>query len=370
MTKPSMMLIGQAGMPNYPVSRPLGWFEFLPALCFYTPVVVQSIGLGLYYRSLTLPLIANPGISLSGMVGEAKSEVFAQAGDTAQPYIAAYWRWTRPNAITPSIKKTLLAELAKAGITMPLVAKPDKGCRGAGVQRIDTEKKLFAYIRTFPPDRDIIFQALAPYDAEAGVFYIRYPGEERGQLFSLGLKYLPAVIGDGRRTLAALIQHHDAASVRGHLYHQRHHHQLDEVIPAGVRIPLAFSGSHCRGAIFKDGAAWVTPALTAKIDTIAKDINGFYFGRFDIKFRDIASLQQGKGLCIVEINGASSEPAHIWDSEGGYFQAIRALLHQYRHLYHIGARLRLRGHQPPSVFALLRAWYQERRWMKQYPGTD
>ncbi|SIO35384.1 hypothetical protein [Salinivibrio sp. ES.052] len=370
MTKSTAMLIGQTGMPDYPIRRQLGWFEFLPTWCFYAPVVLQSVGLGVYYRSLTLPLLANPGITLSGMVGEAKSDIFAQAGEHAQQYIAPYWRWHKPKKMTSAIQNNLLAELRAAGLSIPLVAKPDKGCRGAGVQYIDSEQKVLDYVAAFPEERDIVFQALAPYEAEAGLFYIRYPGEGQGQIFSLGLKYLPAVVGDGVSTLEALIRCNETVADRAHLYHQRHRDRLQNVVPAGERVPLAFSGSHCRGAIFKDGASWITPELTARIDAIAKDIEGFYFGRFDIKFRDIPSLIKGKELCIVEVNGASSEPAHIWDSDGGYCQAVRALLCQYRHLYHIGECIRRRGHKPPSLRALLRVWFQERHWMTQYPDTD
>jgi len=53
----------------------------------YIPVVIQWLLLAARYRSLSLPLIANPGIPLSGMVGVSKSAVFDLAGDTARQWI-------------------------------------------------------------------------------------------------------------------------------------------------------------------------------------------------------------------------------------------------------------------------------------------
>ncbi|WBA16526.1 D-alanine--D-alanine ligase [Salinivibrio proteolyticus] len=370
MTKSKSVLTGQTGMPDYPVVRTSGWFEFLPAWAFYTSVVAQSIVLAAYYRSVTVPLLANPGIFLSGMVGEAKSDIFALAGDVAHQYIAPYVCWQKPEGVDSTSLSLLQHKLAQQAISFPLVAKPDKGCRGAGVQYIDSERKLHRYIEAFPTHRKIIFQALAPYPAEAGIFYLRYPGEATGEIISLGLKYLPSVIGDGVSTLKTLIEQHADIGTRAHLYHARHQHRLDTVIAKGERVTLAFSGSHCRGALFKQGAHYVTPELRAKMDEIANDIDGFYFGRFDIKFRDISSLMKGETLCIVEINGASSEPVHIWDSDSSYCEAVRALMSQYRHLYQIGAAWRRQGYTPPSLRVLLNAWREERQWMTRYPQTD
>ena len=53
----------------------------------YIPVVIQWLLLSLRYRSLSLPLIASPGVPLSGMVGVEKSAVFDLAGDEAREWI-------------------------------------------------------------------------------------------------------------------------------------------------------------------------------------------------------------------------------------------------------------------------------------------
>ena len=142
------------------------------------------------------------------------------------------------------------------------------------------------------------------------------------------------------------------------------------MIPADEPYRLVFSASHCRGAIFRDAQHFVTPELTARIDALMQDIPEFYYGRLDIKFRDIASLQRGEHIEIVEINSASSESLHIWDRNTSLGEAVKSLLFQYRTLFKIGAQNRARGFQPPAVSVLLSAWKKERELTQAYPDTD
>ena len=60
----------------------------------YFPVALQWLLLSVRYRSLSLPLIANPAIPLSGMVGVAKTEVFDAAGETARQWILPWITYT------------------------------------------------------------------------------------------------------------------------------------------------------------------------------------------------------------------------------------------------------------------------------------
>ena len=68
------------GMPTLDVSgRSFSFFEFWPSWLIYLPVVMQSLGQGIFHRSITLPLLANPLLTLGGMVGAPKSELLGQA---------------------------------------------------------------------------------------------------------------------------------------------------------------------------------------------------------------------------------------------------------------------------------------------------
>lgn len=360
-----------AGMPvlEQP-KRVISPFEFLPAWFFYTPVVLQSAVLSMAHRDWALPLIANPAIKLSGMVGESKHDIFTSAGETANQWILPFITLIKSSNHTDDLLNESLQQLDAANLSYPLVAKPDLGCRGVGVKLIHSNQQLRDYIESFPLSGRFLLQKKSPYSAEAGVFYVRQPGETKGRIISITLKYSPYVVGDGQSTLQQLIDKCPRAGKLQHLYLPRHSEHLDLVIPANNQFQLAFAGSHSRGAIFRDGNQFITPALEQQLDTILIEFEGFNYGRLDIKFRDIHALMNGECFDILEINGASSEAAHIWDSDTRLKDIFSTLLTQYRLLYQIGAKQKKQGHKTPSLGALLQAWREEKRLTQRYPMTD
>lgn len=361
-----------AGMPliEFDSERSVSPYEFLPSWLFYTPVVIQSLFQGLRYVDWRLPLIANPSIRLSGMVGESKHDILSLAGQNAQQYISPFITLTKTDESISKQFSHAISSMDEAGINFPIVAKPDMGCRGAGVKLITEKSALEKYIKTFPTRARYLLQEKAPFQAEAGVFYVRYPGEEKGEIISITLKYAPVVIGDGKQTLEQLIESCPRAGKLQHLYKPRHAHHLDKVIEQGNEFQLTFSGSHCRGSIFRNGNQFITEKLTRKLDQIFDDMDGFHYGRLDIKFADINQFMDGESFTILEINGASSEAAHIWDSSTPLKDIFSTLLTQYRILFDIGAKQKKRGHKAPSITSLLKAWKEEKILTAQYPSTD
>lgn len=214
-----------------------------------------------------------------------------------------------------------------------------------------------------------MLQTLVDEEGEAGVFYVREPGEDKGRITSLTLKYFPRVTGDGTSTLRELILNDSRAGKLAHIYMDRHEHRLNDVVPAGESVRLAFAGSHSRGTIFRNGNAEITEAMTDAFDEIAKSVGEFYIGRFDVRFGDFDALKEGKGFRIIEINGAGGEQTHIWDSRTTLREAYRALLMQFGALYRIGAKNRRRGFKPTSLLGLIRAWLGEKKLTKHYPIT-
>ncbi|MES1151278.1 MAG: D-alanine--D-alanine ligase, partial [Dongia sp.] len=240
------------------------------------------------------------------------------------------------------------------------------GRRGSGVEGIADVDALAAYLARFPEGRRLILQRLVRDEAEAGVFYVRRPGEKHGRIVSLTLKYFPKVIGDGRSTLRALIEADPRASQLSHLYHRRLGARLDSVPPAGTAVRLVEVGNHCKGAIFRNGQLYVTPAMEAAFAAISDEIPDFYFGRFDVRFRSLEDLRQGRGFTIIEVNGAGSEATHIWDRQTRLFDAYRGLFLQIRLAFEIGAANRRRGLKPMSGIALLRCYRAERKLLAAY----
>ena len=359
------------GMPALDMSgKQTSFYEFWPTWVIYFPVLLQSLCLAVRYRSLTLPLIANPKLPLSGMVGVEKSRLLAQAQGECQQAILPWFLHTRSNEDLQSQVASIDTQLLERGFKYPVVCKPDIGCRGSGVKLVHSQQQLLNALSCYPEGAGMLVQRLSSWEPEAGVFYLRAPSEAQGKIISLALKYTPYVVGDGSSTLRQLIEADPRASQLGHLYFKRHQQSLDKVLPDGTPFKLVFSASHCRGAIFRDAQTHITPKLSARIDSLMKDIPEFYYGRLDIKFRDMDSLKCGEHIEIVEINSASSESLHIWDRNTSLAEAMRSLLFQYRSLFKLGAQNRNQGYQPPRLATLLKAWRKERSLTKHYPETD
>ncbi|RLV61037.1 D-alanine--D-alanine ligase [Parashewanella curva] len=360
-----------AGMPVlHQPRRALSPFEFFPTWFFYTPVILQSAVLSVIHRDWALPLIANPAIKLSGMVGESKHDIFNSAGKQTKEWVLPFITLTKTQHHIEELLSEATDQLERVELTYPLVAKPDVGCRGVGVKLIHSDAQLRSYIESFPVSGRFLLQEKSHYSAEAGVFYVKQPGESQGKIISMTLKYSPRVVGDGKSTLRELIGKCPRAGKLKHLYLPRHKEQLDFIVPEGEEFQLAFAGSHTFGAIFRDGNQFITQALEQKLNDVLADFEGFNFGRLDIKFQDIRALMNGECFDILEINGASSEAAHIWDSDTALSDIFRTLLKQYRLLYQIGSKYKKQGHKTPNLTTLLQAWREEKLLTHLYPMTD
>lgn len=360
-----------AGMPALDASADrLSFFEFWPRSLFYAPVVPWWIWFSLRYGGFTLPLIANPGMPNGGFVGESKAESHRHFGPVAMAALAPLVCVPGRGEAADLRLARALSAMKSASLGFPLVAKPDIGCRGAGVQRVSDRDALARYIDCFPADADIILQQLVAAKGEAGVYYLRRPGAPRGEIASITLKYFPEVVGDGEKTLRRLIEADPRASRLKHIYFARHKARLDDVIAVGEVVRLSFSGSHSKGVIFRDGRDHISEALTQTIDRIARDIDGFHVGRFDIRFDDFDAFLDGRDLTIIEVNGAGGEMTHIWDSRTRLLDAWRDLYEQFRMLFVIGRENRRRGVAPPRLMTLWRAWRSEEAIVKRYPPTE
>lgn len=367
------------GMPRLELaSKPYSYFEFWPAWFFYTPIVLYWILLSFRYRNFGLPMVVNPNIFLGGMVGESKVEILKSGGKLAHCFILPYVVGEIPKTRSLQIRDDSLeshvdnemVRVMERGLGLPLVVKPEFGCRGAGVRLIESRQQLLDYLCEFPSGRRYMLQKLAPYAAEAGVFYERRPWEQKGRVTSIAFKYRPYVVGDGSSDLKSLILRDARAARLRHLYFAKNRHRLDWVPRRGEAVALAFAGSHCRGSIFRDGNGFITRALSDKVDAILQDFPDFHYGRLDVKFRDLKALQSGKDFCIVELNGVSSEKAHIWDSRASLARAFATLFEQYTTLFKMGDYMKKRGFKVPSALTLLMLWLRELKQGKKYPETD
>jgi len=336
----------------------------------YFPVVLQWIVLSVRYRSMTLPFLANPSLHLSGMVGMAKTDLMNQATGKAAEAILPWIKFDVNKQDPQNQTQHCIDMAAEHGITMPFASKPDIGCRGVGVKLVETAEQMEQIIASYPVGATLLCQKLASYEAEAGIFYVKNPQTGQCDIPSMTIKTLPRVVGDGVHTLGQLIEQDPRAGKLKFLYEARHESGWDRIPEDGEAVRLVFSASHSKGAIFTDARAHVTPALTKAIDEIMQGLPNFYYGRLDVKFKDLESLKKGRTLEVVEINGASSESIHIWDKDTKFKDAIKALLWQYQTLFRIGAHHRKHGRTPPTLKEFFQSWRIERNLTRHYPLTD
>ena len=97
-----------------------------------------------------------------------------------------------------------------------------------------------------------------------------------------------------------------------------------------------------------------TGELEHSIDQICRGIDGFYFGRFDIRFPSSKDFHAGRNFKIIELNGVTSESTNIYDPRYSLFDAYRILFAQWKIAFEIGAQNRRSGFLPTPVKEILR----------------
>ena len=312
--------------------RRLSRWEFWPAAWVYPPVLIAILLFALRHRSLRVATAVNPGIPAGGFVGESKAAILASlagAGDAIARHRLL------PAAVSIDERLAQMRDFqASIGLRWPVVLKPDAGQRGSGVRVIHSEGEARDYLAVIGVDC-LVQEHVA--GVEFGVFYVRRPGEARGRITSITEKRFVAVEGDGQSTLETLILAHPRAVCMAATHCARHADRLQEVLPVGAPFALGEIGNHARGAVFVDGAKHHSEELLAAIERIARAFDGFYYGRFDVRAPSLADFRAGLGIKVLELNGATSEPTHIYDPSYGLLHAWRQLIWHWRQLFAIGA---------------------------------
>lgn len=223
--------------------------------------------------------------------------------------------------------------ISAAGIKYPLIAKPDIGLRGSGVMKINTVSDLEQY--ALKANFDYVIQDLILFKNEVGIFYVRYPDQKSGKLTGIVSKEFMILTGTGKATIEDLIKEDPRYELQLKVLRQEFGEKLQEILPMGEKLNLVPYGNHARGAKFIDGSHWITPKLEETINEMCLQIPGFYFGRLDVMYNTIEELERGENFSVVELNGAASEPTHIYDPKHSLFFAWKELARHITYMYEI-----------------------------------
>jgi len=330
--------------------------EFWSMVAFYTPLFIWTPLLAIRWRGGMLFTRVNPGIpGGGGIVGESKTQILdgLRAGD-APILESALIRNGAPSAHRLAEAKAVMARRPDLG-GLPIIVKPDAGERGRGVRIVRSPEALAEAFEG--ASENLILQKYHPGPFEAGVLWVRDPelvgvepaeGRLTGSIFSITIKVLPLLTGDGKRTIDSLLLDHPRYRYQYRMFAKRMRDRLGEIPVAGEQIQIGDAGNHAQGAIFRDGAHLITPRLSEVIDGFANrfagvDGQGLDFCRFDIRCESAEAFALGEGLAIIEMNGTFSESTNMWDPDRSLLFAWGVLMRQWSTLYELGARRRKAG---------------------------
>jgi len=347
------------------MQRWLQW-EFWPANLFYIPIGLNYARLAIKYRGLNLPTIANPGMLTGGIVGESKEEILRDLFQTSPSFTA------RAALIARGPVDARMAQFerlcAERGLSLPVVLKPNIAQRGSGFRLVRAPGDARDYLEQV--SGEVLLQEYAAGPCEAGIFYYRFPHEERGHIFAITEKIFPSLTGDGVRTVEQLILDDSRAAIMARTYLHRHRAIRGKVLAEGERLKLVEAGNHCQGCIFRDGMHLWSAALEARIDQISRQVPDFFIGRYDVRYAEDGDILAGENFKILELNGAASEATSIYDSRNSIFQAYATLFKQWDLVFAIGAANRKLGHRPATVSLLRDEWKKYQALSACYPMAD
>lgn len=255
------------------------------------------LALSLRHGSIPLPTCANPTMEVGGLWGERKSQGLSLFGKVATGLVPAFLILTRGDDPTARADMAHLdPALAEKGMTYPLMIKPDRGYQGWGVRQVQSSNELAEYLNGVTPGATLVLPTLIPFKGEAGIFYVRDPGAAKGQIVSMALTYAPFVLGNGHSPVRDLIR---ADPVLRHSYaafRERLRERFDSVPDPSEVVVLTNTRSARLGAVYLDVTHMVTPKLSAVVEKVAKDVEGFHFGRFDMRFRSFDDMLRGEAM--------------------------------------------------------------------------
>jgi hypothetical protein len=307
-------------------------WEYWPFGIVQFPFFIYWLWLSLRARSIFFFTASNPCILMGGMLGESKFDILQLIPN---PY--------KPRTIlvkVPVEADQLIRILTEKELHFPLIFKPDLGERGFMVKRIYNTGDVHEYLQKIKSD--FLVQELIDLPMECGVFYTRFPNEEKGTVTSLVLKEMLTVTGNGIQSLQELILDKPRAKLQWEVLKGVFAYRLPEIIKEGEIVTLVAIGNHCLGTKFLDGENYINEKLSNTFDIISKQIPGFYFGRYDLRCASIEDLYEGK-IKIMELNGCGAEPAHIYQPGYSLFKALGVLFTHWRNLFTVSMQNHKRG---------------------------
>lgn len=308
-------------------------WEYWPFQIVYIPIYFLWIYYALKQRTIFFFNTCNPTMTNGGFLMDSKIEIYNLIPQKYYPKTS----FVNENCLFEEV----VSIKEKSNIPFPLIAKPDIGLRGSAVKKIHSEEELKAYHQK--ANFDYLLQDVIPFENEVGIFYVRFPNQKHGKLTGIVAKEYVIIEGDGFSTQEELIKQNPRYEMQLQSLQKEFGNQLKTILPKGEKHNLVPYGNHIRGAKFIDVSDKISDALTKVIDEMCLQIDEFYFGRMDVMYNTWEELEQGINFQIVELNGAASEPTHIFDPKHSIIFGWKELMRHITYMYKISVQNHKRG---------------------------
>ena len=323
----------------------LNAWEYWPLPVFSIPIVFIWLWNAIKARDLFFITRANPGIPNGGFFGSSKSDILA----------------TLPDEFTP--KSLLMSgnmpvhridyQLKEAGISFPVVAKPEIGERGWLIAKLNSLDELVEYLQAHPIS--FIIQPYIDLPLELGIFVYMMPDGSDATVSSICEKRFLQVCGDGQSTLGTLILDQDRAILQYEKLRENFADRWNDIPAPGEVMVLENIGNHCRGTTFLNRNDQIDKVITERMVALLKTMPDVYYGRFDLRTASWEALRAGRDTCILEFNGTNSDVSHIFQPGYSLWRAYRDIAFHWDKMQAIASKNRENGHESASFKEIISA---------------
>lgn len=318
---------------------------------FYYQSVMYGFLFSVRFLSPTFFSAINPELSFGGMFDDRKSDTYKLI----------------PNALLPRTKLIehtgdSLNDKFLSDLKFPLILKPDIGFKGFMVTKVDNESQLKEILPKFD-SKAVLVQEYINFVKEYSILIYRLPKSRVIGVSSFIEKTYPMVMGDGEHTLEELIDKADNPFLKKDWIKQKHIESLSTVLEEGEEKRIDDIGNYSRGAAFHSLNHVIDDSVLSWSKHFMSQIKGIDFCRVDLKANSIAGLLNNEFL-VIEVNGAKSEPLHIYDKRFSYIEMMKDI---HKHWMIVSSIVKERlsmTYQLPTFADGFRSWWAAHNLVK------
>lgn len=322
----------------------------------YCPVLLYVVTyLAFKARSLAFITLVNPSIRLGGLIGNSKFKLNQRFESNLIP---------KATILTgQDTLEKLKKEMIKLQLSFPIIMKPDLGERGVGVSLIRSDEEAKRYLKEM--QGNIIVEEYIDTLEEYAILYCRLPNQQQGRILSFAKKEFLTLKGNGSSSVEELLEDEkfdfNRKKLKGKLKPI-----LQTILKTGEEKVITKLGNCKDGVICKNLNNTLTKDIVDEIDLISHSIDGFYFGRFDIRTDSLEDLRKGN-FKIIELNGVNAIPLHIYDPHIPLSQCYKDLIKHWDMVCKIAIVNKKNGTAPTNAMTVISEFLRMRYHYSFYP---